>query len=214
MGIRTPEIERFSNILEACLGEEAEPVVMMVFRAPTLWLTVSGASSLLSASDQISSSRTAKLNPIFARYKFYKEIQGGDSIDAFITRLRLTARDCNFRDTDDMIRDRIVFGTNSSKIREKLINIGAELTLDKAIQIAQSLEYSQKQLRTMTEQDVHRIHTMLSGSAVQPQRQQLQSDRRSESNTARVKTREHSKQSCDFCGRKHPKTAKCPAKGV
>ncbi|KAH3768670.1 hypothetical protein DPMN_169890 [Dreissena polymorpha] len=33
---------------EACLGEKAEPVVMVVFRAPTLWLTVSGASSLLS----------------------------------------------------------------------------------------------------------------------------------------------------------------------
>ncbi|XP_052238526.1 uncharacterized protein LOC127849814 [Dreissena polymorpha] len=155
-----------------------------------------------------------KLNPIFARYKFYNEIQGGDSIDAFVTRLRLTARDCNFRDTDNMIRDRIVFGTNSSKIREKLINIEAEVTLDTAIQIAQSLEYSQKQLRTMTEQDVHRIHTRRAGSNVQPQRQQLQPDRRSGPNIARVKTREHFKQSCDFCGRKHPKTAKCPAKGV
>ncbi|KAH3738723.1 hypothetical protein DPMN_045364 [Dreissena polymorpha] len=87
-----------------------------------------------------------------------------------------------------MIRDRIVFGTNSSKIREKLINIGAELTLDKAIQITQSFEYSQKQLRTMTEQDVHRIHTRGAGSEVQPQRQHLQPDRRSGPNTARVKT--------------------------
>ncbi|KAH3834686.1 hypothetical protein DPMN_108019 [Dreissena polymorpha] len=66
----------------------------------------------------------------------------------------------------------------------------------------------------MTEQDVHRIHTRRAGSAVQPQRKQLQPDRRSGPNTARVKTREHFKQSCDFCGRKHPKTAKCPAKGV
>ncbi|KAH3822951.1 hypothetical protein DPMN_124745 [Dreissena polymorpha] len=38
---------------EECLGEKAELVVMMVFWAPTLWLTVSGASSLLSASDQV-----------------------------------------------------------------------------------------------------------------------------------------------------------------
>ncbi|KAH3872864.1 hypothetical protein DPMN_036087 [Dreissena polymorpha] len=66
----------------------------------------------------------------------------------------------------------------------------------------------------MTEQDVHRIHARGAGSAVQPQRQQLQPDRRSGPNIARVKTREHFKQSCDFCGRKHPKTAKCPAKGV
>ncbi|KAH3794891.1 hypothetical protein DPMN_148429 [Dreissena polymorpha] len=72
-----------------------------------------------------------------------------------------------------MIRDRIVFVTNSSKIRKKLIHIGSELMLDKAIQIVQSFEYSQKQPRTKTEQDVHCIHTRGAGIAVQPQRQQL-----------------------------------------
>ena len=35
-----------------------------------------------------------------------------------------------------MIRDRIVFGTNSLKVREKLISKGAKLTLGKAIEIA------------------------------------------------------------------------------
>ncbi|KAH3888414.1 hypothetical protein DPMN_012449 [Dreissena polymorpha] len=48
-----------------------------------------------------------------------------------------------------MIRDRIVFGTNSSKIREKLINEGETLTLDKTLQIAQSYEYSKDQLKSM-----------------------------------------------------------------
>lgn len=91
-----------------------------------------------------------KLNPIFARYKFYKQMQDNDSIDAYITRLQLIAQDCNFAEkTDEMIRDRIVFGTNSPKLREKLINIGAGLTLDVAVQTAQSLEYSREQLRSM-----------------------------------------------------------------
>ena len=35
-----------------------------------------------------------------------------------------------------MIRDRIVFGTNSHKIREKLINEGKDLALAKATDIA------------------------------------------------------------------------------
>ena len=48
-----------------------------------------------------------------------------------------------------MIRDRVVFGTLSSKIREKLINEGEKLTLDKAIQIAPNFEYSREQLKTM-----------------------------------------------------------------
>ena len=54
-----------------------------------------------------------KLNPIFARYKFYKQMQDNDSIDAYITRLQLCAQDCNFAEKmDEMIRDRIVFDTS------------------------------------------------------------------------------------------------------
>ena len=48
-----------------------------------------------------------------------------------------------------MIRDRIVFGTNSLKVREKLISKGAKLTLDKAIKIERSFESSQVQLTAM-----------------------------------------------------------------
>jgi hypothetical protein len=70
-----------------------------------------------------------KLNPILARYKFNNKVQGLNSFDKFVTNLKLLARDCNFKDTDEMIRDRIVFGIQSEKVREKLINIGKELTL-------------------------------------------------------------------------------------
>ena len=99
-----------------------------------------------------------KLNPIFARYKFDNEVQNQDSIDAFVTRLRLSARDCNFTDANEMIRDRIVFGTNASKIREKLINVRAELTLEKAVQIVQSFEYVQQQLRSMGSASGEEVH--------------------------------------------------------
>ena len=63
-----------------------------------------------------------KLNPVFSRFKFNNEVQGQQSIEQFVTRLRLLAKDCQYNDADEMIRDRIVFGTNSAKIREKLIN--------------------------------------------------------------------------------------------
>ena len=77
------------------------------------------------------------LNPIFARYQFNNEMQGSEAIDSFVTRLRLKSRDCDYHDPEEMIRDRIVFGTYSPKIREKLINVGRDLTLQKAIQIGQ-----------------------------------------------------------------------------
>jgi hypothetical protein len=39
-----------------------------------------------------------------------------------------------------MVRDRIVFGTNSNKLRGKLIMEGAELTLEKSMQMARTYE--------------------------------------------------------------------------
>jgi hypothetical protein len=43
-----------------------------------------------------------------------------------------------------------MFGTNSNKVREKLIMEGAELTLDKAIQIARTYEKTQAQFKSMS----------------------------------------------------------------
>ena len=97
------------------------------------------------------------LNPIFARFQFNNEIQGGEAIDSFVTKLRLKSRDCNFHDPEVTIRDRIVFGINSPKIREKLINVGRDLTSQKAIQIGQNYEYAQEQMKQMTPNDVHMV---------------------------------------------------------
>ena len=76
-----------------------------------------------------------KLNPFFARYRVNDEIQGSDTIDTFATRLRIRPQKCEFKEKDNMIRDRIVFGCSSPRVREKLINEGNKLTMDKAIQV-------------------------------------------------------------------------------
>ena len=91
-----------------------------------------------------------KLNHVFARYKFNNIIQNGDTSEKFVTNLKLHVKDCNYKDPEEMIRDRIVFGISSSKVRERLINEGEKLTLEKAIQISQSYEYSQEQLKFMS----------------------------------------------------------------
>ena len=53
------------------------------------------------------------LNPIFARCLFNNEKQGAENIDAFVTRLKTKALDCNFAERDNMFRDRIVTGCTS-----------------------------------------------------------------------------------------------------
>lgn len=71
---------------------------------------------------------------VFSRYKFHKRVKAkSETGKQFVTDLKLLVRECSFREPDEMIRDRIVFGTNSRKIWEKrFINESKDLTLDKA----------------------------------------------------------------------------------
>lgn len=170
-----------------------------------------------------------KLNPIFARYKFNNEVQGISSIEQFVTRLKLLANDCDFPDRDGMLRDRIVFGTSSSKVREKLINEGGKLTLDKALQIAQSFEYAQEQLKSMNS-EIKMTSEVSSLSRSKTYDKPLRSARENPQPRGRTRTRQATygdrksqtygdrksqgrQRKCTRCGREHYDNATCPAKG-
>ena len=145
---------------------------------------------------------TPKSNPVFSRYKFYNKCQdAGESFDHFVTELKLLVKDCAFEKSDEMVRDRIVFGTNSPVVREKLINKGADLTLDTAIDIARTHELSQSQLRAMSTEktEVHRIKSYGKNTSRQ--------DSDKPSNKSR------SSKTCPNCGSNHEKTRVCPARG-
>jgi hypothetical protein len=44
--------------------------------------------------DKFKSRVQPTINSVFARYKFNIEVQGSESIDKFVTRLRINATDC------------------------------------------------------------------------------------------------------------------------
>ena len=84
-----------------------------------------------------------KLNRVFARYKFHQKVQkGGESFEQFLTDLKLLVKDCGEGDPDEMVRDSVVIGCHATKTREKLIQEGSDLTLEKAIDIARTDEMS------------------------------------------------------------------------
>ena len=79
---------------------------------------------------------TPKSNVIFSRCKLYNRTQGvNEPVESFIMDIKLLASDCGFPSNiiDEMIRDRLVYGTNARKVRERFINYGAELILISAI---------------------------------------------------------------------------------
>ena len=97
-------------------------------------ISAEDAKKLQTFYDKFKSYVQPKLNPVFARYKFNNIIQNSDASEKFVTNLKLQVKDCNYKDPEEMVRDRLVFGTSSSKVRERLINEGEKLTLEKAIQ--------------------------------------------------------------------------------
>ena len=66
--------------------------------------------------------------------------------------LRVLIKECQYPadQEDEMVRDQIVFGVHSSKIREKLINEGSELSYQKTIDISQTYEMTITQCKTMS----------------------------------------------------------------
>lgn len=118
-----------------------------------------------------------------------------------MTELKLLVKDCDYANGEEMVSDRIVFATNSPRVREKLLSHGPELTLEKAI--ARSYELAQVQLKTManSSHEVHLIHhkTRKPGTA-------RSSNRPNESPKTTNKA-------CTACGGHHDKLTECPVKG-
>ena len=73
-----------------------------------------------------------KRNITVERYKFNTRVQAAkETIDQYVTTLRLIANDCEFKQLEDeLIRDGIVCGTNTERVKERLLH-EQDLTLDK-----------------------------------------------------------------------------------
>ena len=81
------------------------------------------------------------INETYARFQFRSITQEeGESIDTFVTRLRSQAGRCAFHADDcaNQVRDQIVFGCLSGKIRRKAL--AENLSLDRLVQVARAEE--------------------------------------------------------------------------
>ena len=188
----------------------------------TLDVSASDRQTIAAIFDAIKKHLQPTVNPVFARYRFNNVMQEEHSFEEFLTEIKMLASECNFSEKDNMIRDRIVFGIKSHKIREKLINEGDKLTLNKAVQICQSFEYAQAQLREMsTIPGAAAVNAVRSRKGVsghkasgQPGHNTSgQGEQRGSSRHTSTANHRHStaKATCPNCGQKHDRT--CPAKG-
>ena len=90
-------------------------------------------------------------NVIYERHIFRQLAQQSDeTIDSFVTRLKMHVKHCDYDkySNDEAIRDQIIDKCISKKLRRRLL-CESELTLQTAKKIARSMETSDKQAKTM-----------------------------------------------------------------
>ena len=87
---------------------------------------------------------------IAKRYKFYQRRQEtAENVAEYLAPLRKCAEHCNFADfLQQALRDKFVCGLNSSTIQQRLL-AESELTLKRALEIAQSMEAAAKTSRIL-----------------------------------------------------------------
>ena len=73
----------------------------------------------------------------------------GETVDQFITKLRQQAANCNFTNEEESIRDQVIDSCRSGSFRRKLLEEGADLTLQKVQQLARAMEALDIQAKAM-----------------------------------------------------------------
>ena len=83
---------------------------------------------------------------IAERFKYHQQRQGeGENVHQFLAELRKLCENCDFGGfLNDALRDRFVCGLSSPAIQKKLLS-EADLTLDKAVSTAVSMEMADKE---------------------------------------------------------------------
>jgi hypothetical protein len=140
---KKPEEVQVARFL-SCLGEDA----LNIFN--TFGLSDGDKKKMTVVRKKFDDYFTPRRNVVFERFQFWKHIQQpGESIDAFVTTLRLRARTCEFGEQEDsLIRDRIVLSCTDARVQERLLREPG-LTLDKTLELCRAAEAAQQQLRVI-----------------------------------------------------------------
>ena len=153
-------------------------------------------------------------NVVYERYQFWSRNQNdSESIDTWVTDLRLAAKRCEFGDQEmSLIRDKVVFGIINTAVKERLLR-EPDLSLQKALEICRAAEASKSQVRAMThaqsaQPEVNIVRHFRPRQA--HGKSSSKSQKHSSSGNAPVSS--DFVHSCRYCGDSHAR-GRCPAYG-
>lgn len=134
-----------------------------------------------------------KTNFRIARFQLQKMKQEDESIDSYVSRVKLQAFKCKFRDEveiQERVIEQLILGTRHPELQKDLLGKDKTLTLDQAIDIARSYEASIEHMKQLTLASAAPINSVHAINGV-------------------------GKQKCMYCGGEHKSRPRnrCPAFG-
>ena len=95
-------------------------------------------------------------NLIVERRMFFQKNHGPTKpLDSYVTELRNLAKKCEFGEVHDgLMTPRIVEGIRSDKVRDRLLRLSPEITLQKALDICRADEVTRQQMKSITEKKI------------------------------------------------------------
>ena len=186
------EARKVATLL-AVIGKEANKV----FRTFT-WSSPDDAKKIATVVSKFEEYCIPRENTIYERFLFFtRDQRESETVDQYLTELRQIAANCDFKSVapDQLLRDRLVTGTKTAKVRENLFK-EKKLTREKAIDIARAAESTAVQMKVMSAE---------SGLSAVKEKEKEQSENVPSVSSGWIKD-------CRFCGRNHERRS-CPAFG-
>ena len=157
-------------------------------------------------------------NQILARYQLRCLKQGDLPLEEFVTKARLLVDDSGYPAAvkDETLRDTLVFGLKSDKVRRDAIAKGNDLTFQQVYELAKVDESTRAQMKAITQhEDTSELHTVRSKKKSpffkKPQENEKNTDFKGDQKPFKKPFKFKSK-GCFRCGGNHDKSTQCPAK--
>lgn len=136
---------------------------------------------------------------LMLREQFWYQLkrEAGQTFDTWLRVVKDRAKACRFETPDAMVRDKLVFACQDDTAKLKLYDIGASLTLEKAVEILQMREMTKQELASSK---TSTIDALSKGSSSSTREQKL------------PVRHQDGPTNCGYCNRKHKNGNKnCPA---
>ena len=186
----------------------------------TTWTEAEDKDKTKPVLDALENYTKPQSNQILSRYQLRCLKQGDMSLEEFVTKARLLVDDSSYPAAvkQETLRDTLVFGLRSDKVRRDAIAKGNDLTFQQVYEFAKVDESTRVQMKAITQhEDSSELHAVRSRKKPlffkkpQQEPEQKNTDSKGDKKSFKKSFKFKSK-GCFRCGGNHDRSAECPAK--